>query len=90
MSSLTISRPVVSSPLADPSNGIAAKRVAPKRNSSFPSSQALRPFPTIAAALRPMQQTGSAKKPVKIIEPPANFSTTFMLDLSQAEFSRQD
>ncbi|KAG7099481.1 hypothetical protein E1B28_001328 [Marasmius oreades] len=90
MSSLTISRPNVSSPLANASNGMATKRVVPKRNSSFPSSQALRPFPSVAGVLRPTQKTGSEKKPVKIIEPPANFRTTFVLDLSQAEFSRQD
>ncbi|KAK1232587.1 hypothetical protein PQX77_004255 [Marasmius sp. AFHP31] len=85
-----MSRPSVSSPLAGGPN--ATKRITPKRNSSFPSSQALRPFPTVSTALRPIstQKTTSDKKSVKLIEPPANSRTTFVLDLSQAEFSRQD
>ncbi|KAL0579801.1 hypothetical protein V5O48_002212 [Marasmius crinis-equi] len=94
MSSLTMSRPSVSSPLAGtPNAGVATKRITPKRNSSFPSSQALRPFPTVSAALRPSPKpldTSDKKKSVKLIEPPANSRTTFVLDLSQAEFSRQD
>ncbi|ESK98461.1 hypothetical protein Moror_211 [Moniliophthora roreri MCA 2997] len=87
MSSLTMSRPSVSSPLAESAQGGAARRMLPKRNSSFPSSQALRPFPTVSAAFRPQNKD---KKPIKIIEPPANHRNTFVLDLSQAEFSRQD
>ncbi|KAK7058283.1 hypothetical protein VNI00_001914 [Paramarasmius palmivorus] len=83
-----MSRPTISSPLADSAKGAAAKKMLPKRNSSFPSSQALRPFPTVSAAFRPQNQPG--KKPMKIIEPPANHRSTFVLDLSQAEFSRQD
>ncbi|KAF8887938.1 hypothetical protein CPB84DRAFT_1684367 [Gymnopilus junonius] len=96
--SLAFNRPAVSSPLAaasSQSNFPAIKRTVQKRNSSFPSSRALRPFPTISHILQPPSPTATpsssgVKKPVKLIEPPENFKTTFVLDLTQAEFSRQD
>ncbi|PPQ97158.1 hypothetical protein CVT26_000421 [Gymnopilus dilepis] len=96
---LTLNRPAVSSPLAESSqsNYPAIKRPVQKRTPSFPSSRALRPFPTIshimqppAATSVPSSSSSPSKKPVKLIEPPANFKTTFVLDLTQAEFSRQD
>ena len=91
---LTMTRPAVSSPLAQSSqsSGVPpAQRVIPKRNTSFPSSRALRPFPTISHLVQPSKAgMSSAKKPVKLIEPPKNFKATFVLDLTQAEFSRQD
>ncbi|KAF9036471.1 hypothetical protein BDZ89DRAFT_946417 [Hymenopellis radicata] len=86
-----MSRPIVSSPLAGPtcSQG-QTKRITPRRNPSFPSSRALRPFPTIATATQPLGSKSGNKKPVKLIQPPANHLHTFVLDLTQAEFSRQD
>ncbi|KAJ7462719.1 hypothetical protein B0H11DRAFT_1735107 [Mycena galericulata] len=82
---MTASRPSVSSPLAGQSHpsGPAATRVTPQRTYSFPTSRALRPFPTISAA------APTAKKPVKMIQPPANQRESFVLNLTQAEFSRQ-
>ncbi|KAF8078349.1 hypothetical protein FPV67DRAFT_1404622 [Lyophyllum atratum] len=86
---MTMSRPTISSPLANPSHNTrtAAQRIIPRRNVSFPPSRALRPFPTVSHALHP----APGKKPsVKIIEPPQNQKGTFVLDLTQAEFSRQE
>ncbi|KZT74850.1 hypothetical protein DAEQUDRAFT_760853 [Daedalea quercina L-15889] len=61
---------------------------------SFPVSRPLRPFPAIASALSsglPLRPgTSGGKRPVKIIEPPANTKCEFVLNLTQAEFSRQD
>ncbi|KIM67084.1 hypothetical protein SCLCIDRAFT_109073 [Scleroderma citrinum Foug A] len=74
--------PYISSPLAGSSHASSSSRLAPKRSPSFPQSRPLRPFASLA-------QTSSIK-PVKIIEPPKNFKTTFILDLTQDEFSRQD
>ncbi|GLB36404.1 hypothetical protein LshimejAT787_0306920 [Lyophyllum shimeji] len=89
MATMTMSRPAISSPLADPSHNTrpAAQRIVPRPNVSFPTSRALRPFPTISHALHP---TAGKKPPVKIIEPPQNQMRTFLLDLTQAEFSRQE
>ncbi|KAG6902795.1 hypothetical protein C0995_011282 [Termitomyces sp. Mi166 len=88
MATMTMSRPLISSPLADstPKRPVAAKRVIPQRNTSFSTSRALRPFPSVANTLRPTP----GKPPVKLIEPPQNYQGTFLLDLTQAEFSRQD
>ncbi|KAJ3926098.1 MAG: hypothetical protein NXY57DRAFT_1030071 [Lentinula lateritia] len=91
MASLTISpRPFVSSPLAGASQhtGVTTRPSAPRRNPSFPSSRALRPFPSVANALRPYST--ASKKAVKLIEPPKNQPCVFMLNLTQAEFGRQD
>ncbi|KAI0670142.1 hypothetical protein C8Q78DRAFT_1080037 [Trametes maxima] len=77
------SRPRVSSPLA----ASAQPRPVPSRQHSFPTSRPLRPFPSIAASSTPQK---SARKPVKLIEPPANFKGAFVLNLTQAELSRQD
>ncbi|PPQ90450.1 hypothetical protein CVT25_014968 [Psilocybe cyanescens] len=92
---MTMTRPAVSSPLASSSQpGLPAeKRMAPKRNPSFPSSRALRPFPTISHLMQPsLTAKSSTKVPktIKLIEPPKNYKATFVLDLTQAEFSRQD
>ncbi|KAJ3568970.1 hypothetical protein NP233_g5362 [Leucocoprinus birnbaumii] len=85
-----MSRPVVSSPLAGNSSSAhtqtAGQRILPRRNPSFPSSRALRPFPSIAQSLQP----SNTKKAVKIIEAPKNQKSMFMLDLTQAELSRQE
>ncbi|EGO04111.1 hypothetical protein SERLA73DRAFT_69892 [Serpula lacrymans var. lacrymans S7.3] len=43
----------------------------------------------INAQSRPLKSSVSAK-PVKLIEPPKNFKTTFVLNLTQEEFSRHD
>jgi hypothetical protein len=91
---MTISRPAISSPLANSSRGVGAatQRVIPRRNTSFPSSRALRPFPTISHAFQKPSDTSTPlnKKTVKLIEPPKNVKGTFVLNLTQAEFSRQD
>ncbi|KAK0198592.1 hypothetical protein F5146DRAFT_98655 [Armillaria mellea] len=77
-----MSRPTISSPLAgSPCTSGQAKRIVPRRNPSFPSSRALRPFPSVAAAFQPFGSKASNKKPIKIIEPPANHFHTFVLDL---------
>ncbi|KAJ7139789.1 hypothetical protein C8R44DRAFT_605643, partial [Mycena epipterygia] len=76
------SRPFVSSPLAN--QAPAATRMTPQRAYSFPTSRALRPFPSIASAA-----ATPGKKPVKMIQPPANQRESFVLNLTQAEFSRQ-
>ncbi|KAG5719322.1 hypothetical protein E4T56_gene13268 [Termitomyces sp. T112] len=88
MATMTMSRPVISSPLADSTHKhpIAAHRIIPQRTSSFPTSRALRPFPSVSNTLRPTPGV----PPVKLIEPPQNYKGTFLLDLTQAEFSRQD
>ncbi|KAF8845306.1 hypothetical protein BDN67DRAFT_893027 [Paxillus ammoniavirescens] len=85
-SQLGAASPLVSSPLAGSThNSVAApSRSIPKRNPHFAQSRPLRPFASIS------QNTLSSKKPVKLIEPPQNFKTTFILDLTQGEFSRQD
>lgn len=90
LATMTMSRPINSSPLADSSNSgrTTTPRIIPQRNASFPSSRALRPFPTISHALQP--NSSSKKPPVKIIEPPKNHKGTFLLNLTQAEFSRQE
>ncbi|KAF9056626.1 hypothetical protein BJ165DRAFT_1522520 [Panaeolus papilionaceus] len=90
---MSFTRPIVSSPLADSQTNIPpVKREIPKRVSHFPSSRALRPFPAIAHVMAPGKATSNNKssKPVKLIQPPTNFKATFVLDLTQAEFSRQD
>lgn len=56
-----------------------------REKAAFSQSRGLRPFASIA---QPRQ--GQAK-PVKMIEPPASFSSSvFVLNLTQKEFSRQD
>ncbi|KAF8807218.1 hypothetical protein BYT27DRAFT_6559412 [Phlegmacium glaucopus] len=87
---MTVSRPLVSSPLADSSftNLPPAQRIIPKGNHPFPSSRALRPFPSISHAMKP---TSTTKPPsIKLIQAPKNFKTSFVLNLTQAEFSRQE
>lgn len=75
-------RPPVSSPLASQTHPSApAARMMPQRTYAFPTSRALRPFPSIAPT--------PGRKPVKMIQPPANQRETFELNLTQAEFSRQ-
>ncbi|KAI0307560.1 hypothetical protein B0F90DRAFT_1621367 [Multifurca ochricompacta] len=91
--SLTINttRPIVSSPLASPiSPSRPSARPLSLRKPSFPASRPLRPFPSITTTS--MNGTrGTNKKPVKIIEPPKNYSGgCFVLNLTQAELSRQD
>lgn len=66
-------------------------RPQPKRSLSitpvsFPTSRPLRPFPSMAQPRSPV----SPRKTTKIIEPPKNFKSEFVLNLTQAEFSRQD
>ncbi|KAI0639164.1 hypothetical protein C8Q77DRAFT_1152161 [Trametes polyzona] len=75
-------RPRVSSPLA----ASAQPRPVPSRTHSFPTSRPLRPFPSIVTN----NAKSSSRKPVKMIEPPANFKGAFVLNLTQAELSRQD
>ncbi|KAI1797651.1 hypothetical protein LXA43DRAFT_258971 [Ganoderma leucocontextum] len=75
------SRPRVSSPLAMS----AQSKPVSSRTHAFPTSRPLRPFPSLAA-----KPSNPARKPVKIIQPPANFKGAFVLNLTQAELSRQD
>ncbi|THH06439.1 hypothetical protein EW146_g9608 [Bondarzewia mesenterica] len=82
-----ISSPLASSPSSSPTNGLPR----PKRTSYFPTSRPLRPFPSIAQSLAPSGNRPGAKKPIKLIEPPKNyFGNTVVLNLTQAELSRQD
>ncbi|KIK71300.1 hypothetical protein GYMLUDRAFT_33444 [Collybiopsis luxurians FD-317 M1] len=93
MASLAISpRPFTSSPLAGASQhaGAPSRPTVARRNPSFPPSRALRPFPSVANSLRPSSTSNPNKKPVKIIEPPQNQPRVFVLNLTQAELSRQD
>ncbi|KAG1716339.1 hypothetical protein ID866_823 [Astraeus odoratus] len=79
----TAPTPYVSSPLAGSSHtSSASSKLLPKRASCFPQSRPLRPFASVSQS--------TSKKPVKIIEPPKNFKMTFILDLTQDEFSRHD
>ena len=74
----------VSSPLAGPTHNSVSvpPRPLPRRNPQFALSRPIRPFTSISQ--------NSSLKPVKLIEPPQNFKTTFILDLTQEELSRQD
>ncbi|KAI5124465.1 hypothetical protein M0805_008348 [Coniferiporia weirii] len=83
--------PTKSSPLAAApatfKSGSTAGGMFPKpavlRAHNFPTSRPLRPFASIAPK--------ASAKPVKIIELPESFkSGIFVLNLTQAEFSRQD
>ncbi|KAJ7597698.1 hypothetical protein C8J56DRAFT_818391 [Mycena floridula] len=89
---MTMSRPVVSSPLAASSQSTnSSQRIPPRRNASFPSSRGIRPFASISNALQPLASNKSQKhKAVKLIVPPAHQQGTFVLNLTQAEFSRQN
>ncbi|KAI0343930.1 hypothetical protein BDW22DRAFT_1106567 [Trametopsis cervina] len=85
MATVLSSRPSVSSPLA------SGTYTRPSRTSSsrpgslgFPTSRSLRPFPSINTSV------SSSRKPVKLIVPPKDFKTEFVLNLTQAELSRQD
>ncbi|KAI8995355.1 hypothetical protein BD414DRAFT_479298 [Trametes punicea] len=75
-------RPRVSSPLA----ASAQPRPAASRMHAFPTSRPLRPFPSLSVS----NSASATRKPIKIIEPPANFKGAFVLNLTQAELSRQD
>ncbi|KAK7694386.1 hypothetical protein QCA50_001572 [Cerrena zonata] len=81
-------KPIVSSPLASNS----PTRIAPKRTGpAFPTSRPLRPFPSINANISSGPRgTTPTSKPTKIIEPPKNFHGQWVLNLTQAEFGRQD
>ncbi|KAI0374413.1 hypothetical protein BV20DRAFT_961573 [Pilatotrama ljubarskyi] len=79
----TATRPRVSSPLA----AAVQPRPPSSRPHAFPTSRPLRPFPSIAGST---STKSSSRKPVKMIEPPANFKGAFVLNLTQAELSRQD
>lgn len=80
--------PAASSPLA----ATGSPRPLHQRGNSspaFPTSRPLRPFPSIATSFG-KRANGAPAKPVKIIEPPKNFRGEFVLNLTQAEFGRQD
>jgi len=89
---INTSRPLVSSPLASPTSpSRQTARTLPIRKPSFPASRPLRPFPSITTAVVVNGTRGATKKPVKIIEPPKNYSGgCFVLNLTQAELSRRD
>lgn len=83
---LVSSRPSVSSPLAANAAYGKPTRNAPtgRQSLSFPTSRPLRPFPSVKTSM------SSQSKPVKLIVPPKNLKSAFVLNLTQAEFSRQD
>ncbi|KAI0296626.1 hypothetical protein BC826DRAFT_899336, partial [Russula brevipes] len=83
--------PLVSSPLASPTSPTRQPaRPLAIRKPSFPASRPLRPFPSIST-IGVSGTRGATKKAVKIIEPPKNYSGgCFVLNLTQAELSRQD
>ncbi|EPS99127.1 hypothetical protein FOMPIDRAFT_1024348 [Fomitopsis schrenkii] len=85
-------RPYASSPLVPNTTPRPSRSLGTAP--SFPVSRPLRPFPSIANSLSSglPQRPGvfGGKRPVKIIEPPANIKCEFVLNLTQAEFSRQD
>ncbi|KZT43924.1 hypothetical protein SISSUDRAFT_511779 [Sistotremastrum suecicum HHB10207 ss-3] len=82
----------------------SSRPAVPQRAPSFPASRPLRPFPSIAASIqtRTTSKSGSTlmtspgrpksggARPVKLIEPSKHFNGGFfVLNLTQAEFSRQ-
>ncbi|KAF9785972.1 hypothetical protein BJ322DRAFT_1057261 [Thelephora terrestris] len=78
------SRPPVSSPLVI---GASRSSVPPTLTAKphFPTSRPLRPFASIP------KPTSTQKKPCKLLECPNGLNqTVFVLNLSQAEFSRTD
>ena len=77
------SRPAVSSPLAV---GASRPSVPPTlMKPQFPTSRPLRPFASIP------KPSSTPKKPCKLLDCPNGFTqTVFVLNLSQAEFSRTD
>ncbi|KAH9043761.1 hypothetical protein EDB84DRAFT_673436 [Lactarius hengduanensis] len=86
--SVNTTRPLVSSPLASPiSPTLQSSRPQSIRKPLFPASRPLRPFPSVmTSGIRT-----ATKKPIKIIEPPKNYhGGCFVLNLTQAELSRQD
>ncbi|EIN13602.1 hypothetical protein PUNSTDRAFT_58731 [Punctularia strigosozonata HHB-11173 SS5] len=83
----------------------ASSRPNPSRKSSFPTSRPLRPFASIAQSLanapsvprcssldsaEPRKTVATGGTPIKLIEPPKGFEGCFLLNLTQAEFSRRD
>ncbi|KAI9460234.1 hypothetical protein BJY52DRAFT_1104018, partial [Lactarius psammicola] len=81
-------RPLVSSPLASPTSPtLQSSRPLSIRKPLFPASRPLRPFPSVMTS----GARTTTKKPIKIIEPPKNYpGGCFVLNLTQAELSRQD
>ncbi|KZP18996.1 hypothetical protein FIBSPDRAFT_955752 [Athelia psychrophila] len=68
------------------------------RRPSFPPSRALRPFasisqPNLLKSSTPTPGGGNAmakgRRTLKLIEAPKNYKTSFQLNMTQAEFSRQ-
>ncbi|KAF7320009.1 Peptide methionine sulfoxide reductase [Mycena kentingensis (nom. inval.)] len=82
MSALSASRPVVSSPLAGGAHH-QPTHAGSQRPYAFPTSRALRPFPSASGT------TTKKQPPTKMIQPPSNQQYSFVLDLSQAELRRQ-
>ncbi|PSR71275.1 hypothetical protein PHLCEN_2v12789 [Hermanssonia centrifuga] len=68
----------------------------PSTGHLFPTSRPIRPFASIANSVTRTSlnggsnMNGTARKPVKIIEPSKKFKSEFVLNLTQAELSRQD
>jgi hypothetical protein len=87
------SSPLIPSPLASASDHPPSSQTTPRRSVAFPSSRPLRPFPagprTFQQPAVPKVSGSNLNKPVKLIEPPKNHKATFVLNLTQAEFSRR-
>ncbi|KAI0067844.1 hypothetical protein BV25DRAFT_875782 [Artomyces pyxidatus] len=100
--SVSAPRPFVSSPLASSGPVSSAATAQPRQHRApFPASRPLRPFASIANSFTPVssssphprdaqRSTPKKGKPVKLIQPPKNYPGTFVLNLTQAELSRQD
>ncbi|KAF7289668.1 Peptide methionine sulfoxide reductase [Mycena chlorophos] len=91
---LSATRPLVSSPLSGnggPSPARQQSQTYTRSGPAFPTSRALRPFPSSfnsAPSLR-TPVTKASGSGVKLIQPPASQKEWFVLDLTQAELSRQ-
>ena len=82
--------PITSSPLASNTASTASRRPLTQRQHSFPSSPPLRPFTTITNKFPPKEAI-KPKPSQKLIEPPKDLDFGyFVLNLTQAEFSRRE
>jgi hypothetical protein len=85
--------PYVSSPLSPSSpTGPWSGPTPPTRTHAFPTSRPLRPFPQLALPMRRNAASAPQKSPPRevTIQAPQGFRSSFVLNLTQAEFSRQD
>lgn len=80
--------PHTSSPLAGSPQGHSPSfRPSPARKPAHLKSRSIRPLPFSLQTVPTVSKDG--RRPIKFIEPPKNQRCTFVLNLTQAEFSRQ-